>query len=560
MHLKSILLRNFGPFRKYEIQFPEEDQVCALLTGKNNEGKSCIIRALKLLNAATKVVGRNRQIININGDERYRLLQADLDSVVVGRLVHNYQETIAEIRGTFSNGIRVEVFLDPMQDIVYADHIGQVPKELRESIGFIPPLGPVAEFEEPLTERYLRSVVDTSLAPRHIRNHFQFILNEDEFELIRDIVSNTWSNITLLRCEYDATQNHLNTFYKEDRWEREIAWAGQGLQVWFQIVSHLVRLRDKPLLVFDEPEVNLHPEKQNDLVSLVREYCLGSAIIATHSVELMNNVSVSHIVHVEKSKSKPKPKSTDDRTHLEIVRSSIGSNFNLIASQFDDVDALVFTEDTQDFKTVVAFASRLRINARLFNIPSHGFSGYKKVPFYKDAYNLLIGRETDCRVLLDRDFYPVDYLESVQNEMEKQNIQVLFTPGKEIENCFLSPKVIDQIIPKNERNKFDTFWDEVYEGLYYDCHGSFLKLHQEFLPSKLDIKTVATKYGPQFDKKWQSHESRHLLVSGKAALQKLRKFYRDTTGSNLSLKLLLDGVEQSGDSDLSLITKFIFGN
>ena len=219
-----------------------------------------------------------------------------------------------------------------MQDIVYADHIGQVPKELRESIGFIPPLGPVAEFEEPLTERYLRSVVDTSLAPRHIRNHFRFILSKDEFELVRDIVSNTWSDVTLLRCEYDATQNHLNTFYREGRWEREIAWAGQGLQVWFQIVSHLVRLRDKPLLVFDEPEVNLHPEKQNDLVRLAREYCLGSAIIATHSVELMNNVSVSHIVHVEKSKSKPKPKSTDDRTHLEIVRSSIGSNFNLIAS------------------------------------------------------------------------------------------------------------------------------------------------------------------------------------------------------------------------------------
>lgn len=80
MHLNSILLRNFGPFKEYEIRLPEEDQVCVLLTGKNNEGKSCIIRALKLLNAATKVLGQRRQAFDVNGDIRYRLLQSDLVS------------------------------------------------------------------------------------------------------------------------------------------------------------------------------------------------------------------------------------------------------------------------------------------------------------------------------------------------------------------------------------------------------------------------------------------------------------------------------------------------
>lgn len=482
-----------------------------------------------------------------------------LGDVVIGRLIHNYQDTIAEIIGTFRDGTTVEVILDPIRDDVYADHIGRVPKELIDSIGFIPPLGPVAETEEPLTARYLRSVVDTSLAPRHIRNHFRFILDEEEFALIQEIVSNTWSDVTLLRCELDATQHQLNTFYREGRWEREIAWAGQGLQVWFQIVSHLVRLRDKPLLIFDEPEINLHPEKQNDLVMLVREYCPGSAIIATHSVELMNNVSVSHIVHVDKSKNKPKPKSTVDRTHLELVRSSIGSNFNLIASQFDDVDAIVFTEDTQDFKTIAAFASRLGIKARLYNIPLHGFSEYKKTAFYKDAYKLLIGQETNCRVLLDRDYYPDGYLNSVQKEMEKENVQVLFTPGKEIENCFLSPRVLDHIVPKNERSRFNEYWNKVYDDLYYECYGSFQKLHQEFSRPRLDAKTVTTKFGPEFDQNWHARESRHLVVSGKDALQKLRKFYRDTTGENLSLRLLLDRVRQSGDSDLFLLTKSIYG-
>src|SRR5262249_44830134 len=160
----------------------------------------------------------------------------------------------------------------------------------------------------------------------------------------------------------------------------------------FQIISHLVRLRNTSILVLDEPEINLHPEKQNDLIRILKEYYGGSIIIATHSIELMNNVKISHIVHVKKNHTKPRIKTTSDRLNLELVRSQVGSNFNFIASQFEDVELVIFTEDVEDFKIISELAKNYSIEKKAFNIPVHGFSEYNKAIHYKKAYELLIGK------------------------------------------------------------------------------------------------------------------------------------------------------------------------
>ena len=65
MRLKQIILKNYGPFKKYKITFFEED-ICLLLTGKNNEGKSSLINSMRLLHNATKVINKKKQEIKEN--------------------------------------------------------------------------------------------------------------------------------------------------------------------------------------------------------------------------------------------------------------------------------------------------------------------------------------------------------------------------------------------------------------------------------------------------------------------------------------------------------------
>ncbi|MDS4019536.1 MAG: AAA family ATPase [Candidatus Competibacter sp.] len=549
MRIRSLLLDNFGPFRRYTITFVPEDSACVLLTGRNNEGKSNILLALKLLSSACRVVGRRQTQIIIDGDQYFRLPQLDVSHLTIGRLLHNYSGEHAIITAEFDDGLVITVHLDELKDMIYADYRGRIPKDLPTVFGFIPPLGPLSEFEELLSRKYVQASINSSLAPRHLRNHLYQVLSDEEYALVQDIINATWPSIQLLDCTHRHGDNLLTCFFVEGRIERELAWAGQGLQVWFQIIAHLVRLRDTAILVLDEPEVNLHAEKQNDLIRVLRDYHGGSVIIATHSSELMNNVDVSHIIHVQKSHARPQIKATTDRAYLNVVRSQIGSCFNLIASQFESCDRIVFTEDVFDFVLLRKFAEAYGFTGNVFNIPLHGFSEYPKALSYRDAYRLLIGRDTPHAVLLDRDYYPENHLESVRERLTSGGLITLFTPGKEIENLLLSPAVVNEVIRYEDRDAFAEFWDDVFDKERLDCYGSYLTLHGQFLPKRLDTKTLTKEFTPVFDVRWADKDTRHLIIGGKKALQHLRMFYRSKTGQNLTTEMLIEAAVRTNDLD-----------
>lgn len=559
MHILNIRLDNFGPFLSYDVPFAKDQEACVLLTGKNNEGKSNIILGLKLLASACRSVGRRQMLTRISGSEYYRLPQQDIRDINIGRMLHNYTGSRATIEGRFENGFTVMVVLDEDEDKIYADYDGVIPNNADSILGFIPPLGPLSEREELLGLKHVKASINTSLAPRHLRNHFMQILTQDEYAMVQEIVAQTWPGIRLLDFQHHFEDNSLSCFFREGRIERELAWAGQGLQVWFQIVTHLVRLRSSSILVLDEPEINLHAEKQNDLIQVLREHHTGSVIIATHSVELMNNVDVSHIVHVQKRKRKPTIKTTTNRTYLNIVRSQVGSNFNLIASQFESADLILYTEDSSDFSIVRSLAVAFGFKANVFNIPLHGFSQYPKARVYRDAYKLLIGANTPHTVLLDRDYYPEDYLAKARNDLKAVGMNVLFTFGKEIENIFLSPAVLRQVIPNNHKKTFTAFWDEVFEENRLDAYSSYLTLHKQFLPAKIDMKTITKKFTPIFNKRWNDKNTRHLIIEGKVGLHRLRTFYRDVTGENLTIKTLVKACVAAEDPDARKLAGRAFG-
>ncbi|TKJ34158.1 MAG: hypothetical protein CEE38_19040 [Planctomycetes bacterium B3_Pla] len=549
MRIKRLLLENFGPFHRYDIPFVDTPSACVLLTGKNNEGKSNIILALKLLSSACRSVGKRKMLIVLDDNEYFKLPQQDIDRISIGRILHNYSGECARIHCTFDDDFQVTIYLNEKHNLIYADYGGVIPKDSTDILGFIPPLGPLAETEELLSSKYIRACINTSLAPRHLRNHLYQILGYDEYPMVQEIINTTWSNIKLLDYELNYEENILSCYFKEGRIEREIGWAGQGLQVWFQIITHLIRLRSSSVLVLDEPEINLHAEKQNDLIQVLKEHHTGSVIIATHSIELMNNVDVSHIIHVQKKSRKPTIKSTANRANLELVRSQVGSNFNLIASQFETFETILYTEDGSDFKIIQDLANAFGFNCSIFSIPLHGFSEYPKALCYREAYRMLIGGKVSHTVFLDRDYYPERHLVKVQDDLACGDISTLYTPGKEIENLFLSPSTLNIVIPEAFQEVFGCFWDRFIDSERLDAYGSYLTLHKQFLDPKLDMKTITKKYTPTFNAKWNDKSQRHTIIPGKKALQQLRGFYRDKTGKNLTMPMLIRAVAKANDKE-----------
>jgi hypothetical protein len=462
--------------------------------------------------------------------------------------MHDYEASKATIVGEFV-GFRLEVRLDAETGRITCVPSRRIPRDVDQVLGFIPPLGQVAEDETLISnEGHLRKSLSTSLAPRHLRNHLYRTLSEEDLALVKTIVRDTWEGIELLSVERDVSSNKLACFYREGRMVRELAWAGQGLQIWFQLVTHLVRLRNVSILVLDEPEVFLHAEKQHDLVRLLREYHVGSSIVATHSVELMNDVDISHILHVDKARESPQVRVAGDRQYLESIRSQVGSSFNFVASQFEEVDLLVFTENKDDFDILRLLAVAAGVRVRPFGVSLGGFCEYYKSVYYLDAYKVLLGRSIPATVVLDRDYYPKCYVDSVLGQLRTAGINAVLMPGKEMENLFLRDEVFRAFVPATDMSAFLQFMNATMDDLREDCFASCLTLDEKYGNRKLDIKTRYTQLRSWFDGAWSDPEERLRLVPGKKVLQAVRQFAKGRLGKTLTLKVLVGFLIQSGNT------------
>lgn len=536
MKLKNLYLKNFGPFNEYVVEFPTTDAACILLTGKNNAGKTTIIRALKFINNALRFARGSSKSF------KRELLKKDLPSTNLQRFIYRFKDEQAEIQATFDNDKVVTVILDGSRDTVTVD-VPAYSHSMSDLFGFLPPLGQLLEEEQLLTNRNVLNYLDTTTAPHHLRNHLYHLINVDQYRLIKQIIKNSWQGIELQNCTHDIPTNLLTCIYKDGDFYYEIAWSGQGLQIWLQIVTHLVRLSDHPILVFDEPEIFLHPQKQHGLIELVHDYYSGCALIATHSSELISNVDISHIIFINKDLEKSTLRKASDRNALEKIRRSIGSSFNLYASQFEDVESLIATEHQLYYEIIQSLASQCGYTKKTQLIKLSGFTRWKDSINYRNSYSMFFGKDIECAVLLDRDYYPQEYLDSITNQLKAFHIKATFTPGKEIENLFLEEDFLTSLLPDSANaSSLSEFLDSIYKHDKEICKSKYAEFAKEYCEQNKHktYSTILSKISPMFEQIWEDKSNRHNLIHGKNTLAEVRDFFREQYKLNLTTHFLIE--------------------
>jgi hypothetical protein len=167
------------------------------------------------------------------------------------------------------------------------------PKQAKASfppLGVIPILGPTEHSERLLAEGYVKQNIAGRLSSRHFRNQLRLL---HEAQMMDDFFD--WAKPWLSEVQFDRFGQHISEegliietyFYEEgSRVPKEIVWAGDGIQVWLQILYHIHRVRDCSTIILDEPEVYLHPDLQRRLVHLL-ESTGRQVIVATHSAEMI---------------------------------------------------------------------------------------------------------------------------------------------------------------------------------------------------------------------------------------------------------------------------------
>src|SRR5207249_10444519 len=114
-------------------------------------------------------------------------------------------------------------------------------------------------------------------------------------------------------------------FCPDERFPREIFWAGFGFQVWCQMLTFILQARAASALVIDEPDIYLHSDLQRQLVGLLRE--LGPQIIvATHSAEIIAEVEPQALLNGNKRFQSAR--NVKDTHELQGSLQVLGTNLN----------------------------------------------------------------------------------------------------------------------------------------------------------------------------------------------------------------------------------------
>jgi energy-coupling factor transporter ATP-binding protein EcfA2 len=313
--IRQLDVKNFRAFQTFRVTFGR----IAILVGPNNAGKSTIIAALRTGAAMLRHARRRSSSPAIDfADERLRPYPFDPGQFGLeeDNLRHEFEQ--AETRLVLDFGEeRQLVAVWPKNELggfFFLRRPGAVhampPGEVRSSfplLGAIPILAPFDRNETLLNPNYVDQTSGTRLASRHFRNELLLLQRQassthaDALEEFLDFCRPWLPEMAIYRPALRGSE--IDVFYR-DQWggnAKEIVWAGDGVQIFLQLLLHIFRLRTADTIILDEPDIYLHADLQRRLLRLL-ESLSPQVILATHSPEILVEAPTEAVVWMDRTR------------------------------------------------------------------------------------------------------------------------------------------------------------------------------------------------------------------------------------------------------------------
>jgi hypothetical protein len=567
--ITELQLINFRGFEDHTIPF----RPLTIIVGRNNAGKSTIVEALRLISLVmSRFQGRLDRIPRLwkfpkdsKGRDRYKNLDINLQSIFYG-----YGDPPARIRAKFSCGEVVEVRIDDNEIVGSCDRAAakysSAPRLSRVSIS--PQVAPVQREERLLTPDYVRGALSSSLAPSHFRN--QLYLFPDIFKKFKEVASETWPGLRIveLRTDGAAPKTILSLLVEDFHFPAEIAWMGHGLQMWLQTMWFLARAADHETVILDEPDVYMHADLQRRLVRYVRAGH-KQVIIATHSSEIMAEVSPDNILVIDRARSCSKFASS--LPVVQRVLSGVGSIHNLQLSRLWNAHRFLMVEGDdigilKHFQNVALPKSKTPIDT----IPSRSIGGW-------GGWSYAIGSEmflqnaggegivTYC--ILDSDYHTPEEINERMQDAKARNISLHIWKKKELENYLLVPTAIHRFIQqKNEKGKKPPSLyallkalEKIAADLLDDTVDAVATCIQA-RDRKIVVATANQRARELVAARWGKLSERLGIISGKKALARLADWSQKSFGvsvgaTQLAASLTFDEIDPEVKAVLGALEK-----
>ena len=538
--ITSVIFRNFKAFEYYTVPIKDLN----ILVGSNNNGKSTILDGFRALQGAYRFAQHYKATIITLADGRtvwgYDIPDYSL-TISTANAQTNFSSEPALITFKFKDGQALFLELAPdTTSKLYSEANGKSPRTPNDfkkafplKLAVIPTLGPLEGVEDLLNTDYLKRWHGGRNSPRMFRNYwFQIPGLFDEFKAL---VEKTWPGMSIERPEKKAfPSKELMMFYREERMSREVCWAGFGFQIWLQLLTHIIAAKDADLLVVDEPEIYLHPDLQHKILDILKEV-KPSVILATHSIEIINNAEPNEVLMVDKKLKNAKRLSALDE--LQNVASLLGSNQNIQLTRLARGKRILFVEG-QDVKLLSRFArlvdfGDLFSNGIITVIPIDGFSHHTRINHTSWTFQKVLGEEIRLAALLDRDYRADNDVAAIRDGLLKDIDLAHILTRKEIENYLLVPSAIKKAIVERIKEKCSSSPEELdVEDLLNEATEYFkIEVNSQLMANtfqsigktKKADATMMMECINAFESKWADMSNRLCMVPGKRMFSKINE-------------------------------------
>ncbi|WP_159103578.1 ATP-dependent nuclease [Streptomyces sp. CS149] len=478
--IKEVKFTSFKAFGNFAMTF----KGASLLVGPNSAGKSTILTSLRLAETCLRLAKRTRpNTSNLHAGSYYLSYPVPTrDFAALNESVrHNFRDDETSMELSWRNGCKMRIVWperrryedEPTPFFYLLDANGKPPRTVApvkanfSTIGVIPTLSPL-EHEEPILEtETIRKNLSTRLSSRHFRNQMRLLDQAGEWDEFIEFASPWLAGIELGKpvTRYDTSS--IDVFFTEagNGSEKEIVWAGDGVQIWLQLLLHIYRSRDLPTLVLDEPEVFLHADLQRRLVRLL-ESLETQIVLATHSTEVLTEADPDSIVWVDKTRRRAVRAPKD--SNLSGLNTALGSSFNLAMAKALRARGVIFVEG-KDVRTLKRLSRTLGLgniseDISLAVVPMTGYSRWEHAEAFGWFLRNFLGNTVKALVLLDRDYRTDMQVEEVVSRFASVDVHAHVWRKKELESYLIIPETIARLSQSPVREVQDII-DGVMAGM-----------------------------------------------------------------------------------------------
>lgn len=549
--LKTLTMVNYKGFANHTVNLKRTN----VLVGANNAGKSTALGAIRLLAAMVPQARR----INPNGigevegrtTRGWPITGAALEASAFSdeNIRHDFRLQETRIEATTTTGVRLVASWADMQDyaedeqppagvfFVFPPDGGDimqpraVARELVPDIGVVPTLTPLDDREPFVKEETLRRNRTSKRSSRYLRNTLYSLSTEDWIDFTSFVYERTPELTHLsLHMAQDSLDDAFDLFYEEEgtRSEREIGWAGDGIQVWLQALYHLWRQRDAPVVVLDEPDVFLHPDLQRRLARTLFATD-QQTILATHSVEILAEAEPGSAVWIDRARRAAERPKGDGA--LALLGRRLGSGYELGVGRALRSRVALFVEG-DDAPVLAHLARRLGMTSvassdAYATVPLGGFSRHGVGGAFAETMSAL-GAEVRTYVLLDGDLRSDEVRAAETSELKKSGAKVHLWHRRELENYLLVPSAIAKVSGlslREAKEMLEVVLDELEADALLALQTTRLeeKGHKGSTTGSKAPKTILESALAEFQGRWATREGRLAVVDAKLAIRSLNR-------------------------------------